>query len=178
MMMLVKALYFFLPAFIANMAPVFVKRIKFLNYPVDFNKKWNGKRILGDHKTYRGFFFGTLFGALFFEIQRLLFNNNIMTDFALINYSAAPFFLGALIAFSALLGDSVKSFFKRRFDIRPGKPWVPFDQLDFMIFAVGLTLPWSGLSIIDALIVMAVVFILTIIVQYTGYLLKFKEDRL
>ena len=173
-----QALWFFIPAFIANMAPVFVKKINFLNYPIDFEKTWNGKRLFGSHKTFRGFFFGTLFGAIFFEFQRMLFNLEIMKDFALINYSTAPFFLGALIAFSALLGDSVKSFFKRRFDIRPGKPWVPFDQLDFMIFAVGLTLPWSGLSILNALIVMGVVFILTMVVQYTGYLLKFKDDKL
>ena len=45
---------------------IFVKKINFLNYSVDFNKTWNGKRILGDHKTYRGFFFGTLGAFLFF----------------------------------------------------------------------------------------------------------------
>lgn len=178
MIFLLKALYFFLPAYIANMSPVFVKKINFLNYPVDLNKVWKGKRILGDHKTYRGFFFGTIIGALFFELQVIFYNNGFFQNLALIDYRNAPIYLGLVIAFSALFGDSVKSFFKRRFNIRPGKPWVPFDQLDFMVFAVICTLPWSGLSLIEAFLVMLVIFFLTLIVQYIGYLLKLKDDRL
>lgn len=176
--MIIQAIYFFLPAAIANMMPIFVKKIKFLNYPVDFNKTWNGKRILGDHKTYRGFFFGTISAFLFFEIQRMLYNKNILKNLALIDYSVAPIFLGALLGFSALFGDSVKSFFKRRFDIRPGKPWVPFDQLDFMIFALILTLPWSGLTLLNSIIMLGIGFVLTIIFQYSGYMLKLKDDKL
>lgn len=178
MHILFQALYFFIPAAIANMSPVFVKKINFLNYPIDFEKTWKGKRIFGSHKTFRGFFFGTIFAFIFFELQRLLYNNGILKNLALINYSTAPIFLGALLGFSALLGDSIKSFFKRRFNIRPGKPWVPFDQLDFMIFALILTLPWSGLLFFDSIILMTIGFILTVTIQYIGYLLKFKDDKL
>ncbi|MEM3153941.1 MAG: CDP-archaeol synthase, partial [Candidatus Woesearchaeota archaeon] len=36
----------------------------------------------------------------------------------------------------ALLGDSIKSFFKRRLGILPGRPWIPFDQVDYAIGAL------------------------------------------
>ncbi len=175
---ILQILYFFIPAYMANMTPVFVKKINFLNYPVDFGKEWDKKRILGSHKTWRGFFFGTLFGLIAFEIQRALYNEGIGKSLALINYSAAPIFLGALIAFSALLGDSIKSFFKRQLNIRPGRPWVPFDQLDFLSVSMVITAPWSDISLRDALIVLAIVLVLTMMVQYAGYKLKMKDDVL
>ena len=176
--MILQALYFFIPAYISNMIPVFVKRINFLNYPIDANKTWRGKRILGDHKTWRGLFFGTLSGFLIFELQRSLYNKGILTNLALINYSTAPIFLGALLGFAALFGDSLKSFFKRQMDIRPGKPWVPFDQFDFLVTTVIITIPWSGITLIDSLLVLTIIFFLTIIVQYSGYKLKLKNDKL
>ncbi|MGZ3809308.1 MAG: CDP-archaeol synthase [Bacteriovorax sp.] len=176
--MILQILYFFIPAYIANMAPVFVKKINFLNYPVDFGKEWNHKRILGSHKTFRGFFWGTLFGFIAFELQRAIFRYGIGQKFALINYADAPIFLGALIAFSALLGDSIKSFFKRRLNIRPGRPWVPFDQLDFMVCAMLVSSHWIAISIGQSLIVLGIVFLLTLIVEYTGYKLKMKDDVL
>jgi CDP-diglyceride synthetase len=35
-----------------------------------------------------------------------------------------------------MTGDAVKSFFKRRLGITPGKSWFPFDQLDFVLGAI------------------------------------------
>lgn len=176
--MLLSALYFFIPAYASNMAPVFFKKINFLNTPVDFGRKWKGKRILGDHKTLRGFFFGTLLGAIIFEVQRALYNNGMLKNLALIDYANAPFFLGALIAFFALFGDSLKSFFKRRLDIKPGRPWIPFDQLDFLLASIIMTAYWTKITFIDSLLVILVIFFLTLIVQYTGYKLKLKDDVL
>src|SRR3990172_8021618 len=67
------------PAFAANMSPVFAKKLnifKFLDYPVDFKKTFLGKRISGDHKTFRGIVIGTISGLLaslllYFLIPRL-----------------------------------------------------------------------------------------------------------
>lgn len=177
-MILLQTLYFFLPAYISNMMPVFVKKINFLNYPIDHGREWKGKRILGDHKTWRGLFFGTFSGFIFYEFQRLLYNNGILTQFALVDYSNTPIFLGALLGFSALFGDLLKSFFKRRLNIRPGKPWVPFDQLDFIVTTIVLTVHWSGITIIDSVLTIVVVFFLTMAVQYAGYKLRLKSDKL
>jgi CDP-2,3-bis-(O-geranylgeranyl)-sn-glycerol synthase len=176
--MLLQALYFFVPSYIANMAPVLVKKIKFLDYPADFGKSWKGNRILGSHKTLRGFFFGTLFALITFEIQRILYSHNILKSLALIDYAASPFYLGALIGFSALFGDSIKSFFKRRLGIQPGHPWIPFDQIDFLVVSIIITAFFSKITLLDSLLALALVFFLTLIVQYISFRLKLKEDIL
>ena len=51
---LLKCFYLMLPAYFANMAPVIVKRIDFLAFPVDFSKTLGKKPILGKNKTFRG----------------------------------------------------------------------------------------------------------------------------
>ena len=60
---ILKCFYFMLPAYLSNMIPVFVKKIfNFMAVPLDFNKRINGKPILGKNKTFRGFFFGVILG--------------------------------------------------------------------------------------------------------------------
>jgi len=58
------ALWFMLPSYAANIIPVFAKKINLWNYPVDFGKTWKGKRIFGDHKTWRGIISGIVVAAL------------------------------------------------------------------------------------------------------------------
>ena len=60
---ILQSLFLFLPAAVANMMPVLVKDIRFLRGSVDFGLTIHGKRVFGDHKTWRGFFFGIL-GAI------------------------------------------------------------------------------------------------------------------
>ena len=176
--MILAALYFFIPAYIANMMPVFVRRIKFLGFPVDFGRKFLGRRILGANKTWRGIFFGIIGGFAVFLIQRFLFTRGVFTQFALVDYGKAPLFLGILLGFSALFGDIIESFLKRQLSIPPGRPWVPFDQLDFLISAILITRPWSDITLKDSLLTMIVVLFATMIVQFTGYQLKLKKDVL
>jgi CDP-2,3-bis-(O-geranylgeranyl)-sn-glycerol synthase len=40
-----------------------------------------------------------------------------------------------------MAGDSVKNFVWRRLRIPPGAPWIPFDQLDFVLGALVLVAP-------------------------------------
>lgn len=119
----------------ANMAPVFFKETKFLDYPVDFRIKLRGKRLFGSNKTFRGFFFGIIVSIITVFIQKLLFEYSYSCRYiSFIDYSAHNFILlGFLMGFGALFGDLVESLIKRRFNIKPGKPWVPWDQLDFVI---------------------------------------------
>ena len=127
-----KCFYFGLPGGLANGAPVFCSKIKFLNYPVDFGKKWKGKPIFGKNKTFRGFFFGILTAIVIVYIQRFLYtNHSYFQNIAFLDYTQynMPLF-GFLIGFGVLFGDLVKSFIKRRLNIPPGKSWIPWDQLD------------------------------------------------
>lgn len=58
MIFLLKCLYFMLPAYFANMTPVFAQKLdilKFLAKPIDNGRTTEGRAIFGAHKTWRGF---------------------------------------------------------------------------------------------------------------------------
>jgi CDP-2,3-bis-(O-geranylgeranyl)-sn-glycerol synthase len=61
--------------------------------------------------------------------------------------SYAILIMGLFMGFGALIGDSIKSFFKRQMNIAPGRPWVPFDQLDFVIGGAIASLPFIVLPL-------------------------------
>jgi len=133
---LLQVLYFFLPAYVANMSPVLVRgRFNVLAIPIDGGRTLWGKRVLGSHKTWRGLLAGTIAGGLVFETQRWAYLADLARDLALIDYSAIPLLPGLLMGLGAGVGDAVKSFLKRRINIEPGASWPIFDQLDFFIGA-------------------------------------------
>lgn len=150
---IVVALWFFLPAGLANMAPIFAAHtplLSRLDAPMDGGKKLRGVRMLGENKTWRGLIAGTITGALVAFIQATAFG--VWPEFA--DYIGLPtmttgttLLVGALLGFGALMGDAVESFFKRQLRIAPGKSWVPFDQTDFIIGATLCTLPLMQLSL-------------------------------
>uniref|UniRef100_A0A7C4TNY4 CDP-archaeol synthase n=1 Tax=candidate division WWE3 bacterium TaxID=2053526 RepID=A0A7C4TNY4_UNCKA len=68
---LLKMIWFLLPAGVANMAAgVSGKLWPKFNFPPDFNYRFRGRRIFGDHKTIRGISFGTSMGFLIRLVQR------------------------------------------------------------------------------------------------------------
>lgn len=131
--LILQAMYIMLPAYVANTVPVLFRKVPVLNYPVDFNKTLGGKPVLGRNKTFRGFFFGTLFAVLTAYFQYLA-QSSYLTPQGL-DYSLWPL-IGFLLGFGALFGDAAKSFFKRRVGIAPGRPFIPFDQLDYSLGAL------------------------------------------
>ena len=131
---MIKALYYFLPALIANMVPVLVKRVELFNYPV--HKKW-----FGTHKTVRGIFFAVLSGFSVYLLQYLLFIKDVTSSISIINYADTTLLLGLLLPLGAILGDLFESFVKRRLKIKEGKDWYPYDQLDFVLGALILSAP-------------------------------------
>ena len=162
-----KTLYFFIPAGIANMAPVIFRNINFLNYSIN-------EKLFGSHKTYRGIFFGIILAIFATFLQFLLTNFN----FSLINYTTSNFILiGFLLGFGAMLGDLVKSFFKRRLSIKPGNSFIPFDQLDWIIGAIIFTFPLINYSILQILFLLIVYGLLHPLINLMGYVLKIKKNR-
>lgn len=171
-------LYLMLPGAIANMMPVFAQNILFLNYPVDFNKTWRKKPIFGSHKTYRGFFFGILGAIVVAYLQSLLYTFPAIQHISFFDFQQTSFlFIGFLMGFGVLFGDLVKSFFKRRLDIKPGARFFPWDQLDLVIgglvFVSFIKLPtWQ-------MVVFYLVAgpLLHIFFNHLGYWLKLKETK-
>jgi len=175
------ALWFFLPAGLSNTTPVIVAKIPFLknyNYPIDFKKSFRGKRIFGDHKTIRGFITGMIVAVIVSMLEVNIYSNNefvrsvVRIDYSQIN----PLILGLLSGFGALSGDAIKSFFKRRAGVQPGKAWIPFDQIDYIIGGILLTLPYIRLELSEYIVVFIVWTILHPFSTVTGYLLKLKSQ--
>lgn len=149
-------IYFFLPAGVANMAPVVLTKLFGQGAPIS-------ERFFGNHKSWRGLIGGTIAGFLFFMAQRL------------IDHQSVPMMAGLLMSAGALLGDLIKSFFKRLRHLPPGTAWIPFDQLDYVagaIIATRLVVPLTVQQIATAIIAFV---LLHFIVSGAGYLLRMKE---
>ena len=147
-----QAFWIILPAYIANASA----KIFGGGTPIDFNKKYkDGKRILGNGKTWRGLVIGTLIGMIggfSLSIGAFYINNSEYSFIGITDFFGFPYMIPILfsICFGALSGDIVESFLKRRRGIARGKDWIPFDQLDFilgvLIFSFIMSVDLTGLT--------------------------------
>ena len=168
--LILKSLYFFLPAYVANMAPILLRWIPFANRPVS-------KRLFGENKTWRGLLVGTLAGGLIFALQKIIHNSG-WQKLALIDYNDFSFLLGFLLGLGALLGDLVKSYYKRKAEIAPGRPWIPFDQIDFVIGGLALGFFIYVPPVEVAVVLLVISPLLHLLVNYIGYLLKINKCKI
>jgi len=169
-MLILQSLYFFLPAYFANMSPIIFKWLPFLNYPIS-------EKYLGKNKTWRGIFVAIISGLLIFWLQKYLYTLGF-TQLALFDYSQYNILFGAVLGFGAIFGDSIKSYFKRLLKIEPGKSWFPFDQLDFIIFGLLFGMIFYIPRIEVILILLMLSPLLHILVNYIGYLLKIRPSAI
>ena len=141
--LLLGAVWFILPAYIANSAPVDVSQIRFLRKygtPIDGKRTWKGMRILGDSKTWRGFYAGMLAGTLTAAIQWYVHPGLPGA------YPGLPIMtidLGFMLSLGALVGDMAASFLKRRIGMKAGASAPLMDQLDFIFGAILFAWFWE-----------------------------------
>ncbi len=135
-LIIIQALWLILPAYIANASALLLGG----GTPVDFGKNWkDGKRILGDGKTWSGLLFGTLIGMIGgFGLSIVAKYAAATPDYQFLgidDFTGFPLMIPLIfsLCIGALLGDVTESFFKRRTGIERGKDWIPFDQLDFIL---------------------------------------------
>ena len=147
-----QAFWIILPAYIANASAVLVGG----GTPIDFGKTYkDGKRILGNGKTWRGLIIGTLVGMIGgfgLSIAAIYINQTEFAFIGITDFLGFPYMIAIVfsICFGALFGDIVESFFKRRRGILRGKDWIPFDQIDFILGVLFVSFLISGLlDIID-----------------------------
>jgi CDP-2,3-bis-(O-geranylgeranyl)-sn-glycerol synthase len=121
--------WFTLPAYAANPMAVLWGG----GTPMDFGRlARDGRRLLGDGKTWRGFAGGILSGVVL---------GTILTAAGaaapVLSFGPAPDFLRpvALLATGALLGDVIGAFFKRRRGLPRGAKAPGLDQYDFLLGA-------------------------------------------
>jgi len=178
---IVLAIWFFCPAGVANVSPIFAAHIPWLkkfNQPIDGGLQFRGKPLLGSHKTWRGLIIGVLMAILTLWVQQLLVADvgwlaDLVSD---VDYAALPTILvGALFGLGALGGDAVESFFKRQHGVKPGHGWFPFDQTDYIIGGALATAPFVRLHFIQYVLLIIIWLGVHMVASYIGWLLKLKE---
>ena len=158
--------YLILPACMANGIPAFLRKIKFLDKPIDFNFKLWEKPLFGRNKTWRGLIIGILCGVLVFVFQKYLYQFAFFQNISLINYFEFSILYGILLSAGALLGDLAGSFIKRRFNVAPGQDFCILDQIDWIM---GLLL-FSSLIFIPCWYAVITIILLGIIFHAGGNL--------
>lgn len=177
------AFWFFAPAGTANMFAFLSKKIpgiKKYSYPVDGGLTFRGKRILGSHKTIRGFVVGTIAAIIVAIIQVFLYTHlDFVQKLVGEHYTITnPVLFGFLSGFGALFGDAVKSFFKRQIAIKPGESWVPFDQIDYILGGMVFTWVYFPLNIWRYLLILIVWVLIHPTVNFLGFLFRLKRNPL
>ena len=180
--MLLVGVWVFVPALLPNSAAVVFGG----GTPVDFGRSWRGKRILGDGKTWRGFFGGAFSGIVLGLI--MIGAAWLAGSPDLWGYGTVADGIGivACLAVGSLLGDMLGSFLKRRLGIERGMKAPILDQYDFVIGAflvVTVFYPqwvWStyveGWHIAALVLLLALVWFLHRGVNIIGYRLGLKNE--
>ncbi|OYT65417.1 hypothetical protein B6U74_03625 [Candidatus Bathyarchaeota archaeon ex4484_205] len=151
-----KLIYLFLPAYVANASAVIFGGGK----PLDGGRLFlDNNPLFGPNKTIKGFIAGIVVGSIVGSVQ------------------LHPL-LGFLLSFGALMGDLAGSFIKRRFSLKPGAPFPPVDQLDFLWVSIIFSYPILPfpLSLWDFLIINIITFLLHISSNLFAYKLGLKKN--
>ncbi|MCW4028522.1 MAG: CDP-2,3-bis-(O-geranylgeranyl)-sn-glycerol synthase [Candidatus Bathyarchaeota archaeon] len=168
-LLIVEALIFIFPAYCANGTPVLAGG----GAKMDFGRNFiDGKRVFGNNKTWRGFFFGWAVGL-----------GVGLAEGAVFGFDTVPIIFSVLIPLGALLGDLTGAFIKRRLDIAPGGLLPVVDQVDFVVGAVVFSLPlvWMGWQTGDfpfwqvAVTVLIITPPIHLFTNYLAYKLKLKK---
>lgn len=173
-------IWFILPAYVGNMAPVFAKRLfkDRFSTPIDLDRTFRNIPIAGKNKTYRGLFAAIFLSTVVVLIQKFTYSFPNIQSISLIDYSNMNWLLwGILMGGGAMLGDFFKSVVKRRIGKKPGDSWKPLDQVDFLVGALFL----CSLLYLPPLEVILGIFIflpaLKISLDRIGYHLKIHDTK-
>jgi CDP-2,3-bis-(O-geranylgeranyl)-sn-glycerol synthase len=145
--------------------------------PVDFGKNYSdGRRVFGNGKTYRGFAAGVLAGIGVGLLEIWLsgsYNLSYLPEHTLTTI--------IVLSAGALIGDLVKSFFKRRMGKDRGEKWPVADIYDLVAGALLMLLifdPGWAFANITVPILLVIIILTPILhrsVNIIGYLFRIKE---
>lgn len=182
--MILFALWFFVPAGVANVTPIFVAKVPLLrswNTPMDFGRSFRGKRIFGANKTWRGLITGTVMATITLAVQQYLVAQYDWASWLAqgVDYSQLPLLIvGPLFGIGALFGDAIESFFKRQLNIPPGESWFPFDQIDYILGGMIAVMPFVQLGLAQYLWIVVLWVGVHLVASFIGFKVKLKERPL
>jgi CDP-2,3-bis-(O-geranylgeranyl)-sn-glycerol synthase len=145
---------------LANGSPVIAKRIFGENYagPVDGNARFvDGRPLLGSSKTIRGIVVSllvTTLGAILLGLQ---------------------FWLGLLVASTAMAGDLLSSFLKRRLHLASSSKATGLDQIPESLFPLLACRSVMSLSALDIAVACAVFFVGQVLLSRLFFWLRWRD---
>ncbi|WP_435127459.1 CDP-2,3-bis-(O-geranylgeranyl)-sn-glycerol synthase [Halobaculum sp. D14] len=172
----VVALWTMLPAYVPNNAAV----LSGGGRPIDAGRTLNGRRLLGDGKTWRGTAVGTGVGvALALVLDAAA---PAVGDALGVPLPSFPLPAAVGLALGAMLGDIGASFLKRRLGRERGAAVPGLDQLDFVVGALllaALLAPqWVAATFTPPRLLVVVVAtpVLHVVTNVGAYLLGLKNE--
>jgi hypothetical protein len=146
----------------ANAAPLFAKKWfgSRLAWPLDGDVKWfDGEPVFGHSKTVRGIVFGIAAPSLMAWPL------------------GHPMWQGAGIGATAMAGDLISSFCKRRMKMTPSSQAFGLDQGPEVVLPVLIARGWFGLSLLDAALVVVAFFCLEVVLSKVLFHFHLLRDR-
>lgn len=174
--LVVGAVWAMLPAYVPNNVAVVAGG----GPPIDGGRTWNGRRLLGDGKTWRGTAAGVAAGTLLAAILDVVAGP--LAAATGLTLPGIPLDVGFALALGAMLGDIVASFVKRRIGQVRGESLPGLDQLDFVVGALvlaALVAPgWFGAVFTPTRIVVVIVItpVLHVGTNVVAYALDLKAE--
>ncbi len=148
-----EAIWYVLPSYFANMSPVLFGGGR----PLDMGKSFkDGRRILGDHKTIRGFLSGIIVGTLVGLIQGRSLQ-------------------GFTLSLGAMVGDCFGSFIKRRIGLAEGQSAPLLDQEGFLVFSLIFAYPIERIAIESVIFLLIITPILHLMTNFLAHAIGIKE---
>ena len=145
------------PLILANLSPVLsAKLFPKMNAPVDFNKKWKGKRVFGSHKTWRGVATMMCVGLL----SGYLVLGSIK--------------YGLLTGVGVVAGDLLTSFIKRKINLKPGASFEPWDSE--ILVACVIIATWDLFNAFEVLGIMLAAPFIYKAFNVLGFMLKLQKN--
>jgi len=181
---LVRITVVLLPAMTANtFAPFFGGGL-----PVDLGRaRKDGRRYLGDGKTWRGLIGGITYAALLGMVLFLILGLTGVTDLRDSFWGPFPLniFIILILPVGSLFGDMLGSFIKRGLNRPRGKKTPLLDQWDYIIGTVLFILPfypwWYDTFIADSTWIASLIFLVVAFLAHTvanriGYWIGVKKE--
>jgi len=170
---LISAVWIMLPAYLPNPIAALVGG----GTPIDLGRNFSdGKRLLGDGKTYRGLIIGIFAGIGIGFVQIW-----VSGAYGWENLPEQTYMSITLLATGALLGDLCKSFFKRRLGKERGAKWPIADMYDLVAGALLLVLVvdpgwlFANMTLVIFILILILTPILHRVVNIIGYRFRVKE---
>jgi hypothetical protein len=165
-----KVLYLAFPVMFAaalHIAVIYYDLMPSCKVPIDLGRSFRGRRIFGDHKSWRGVLVMVAGSSLGMTLQRHWPARGLeLFDYRSVNVEL----YGALMGLGFVLGELPNSFLKRRCGVAPGgqadglKYWLftLLDQVDSVVgglLALGLVWPPPARVVAEALVLCSLVHI-------------------